>query len=621
MGNFVNLFKNKNFSRLWWGQFISSLGDRFTQMALLTIAMILYADNGEKMAWITFWSLLPFLIFGQIFGVLADKLNRKKLMVAADVLRALLVAAIPFISRYANSLSSIYLVIFCVGTLSALFFPAKMAIIPNLLKKDKFISANSLIASTGMFSTLIGTLVAGYLIKFFGPNPMFFINSFTFMFSALMISSVFIPPKNTIEVCVPRSFSLSAILKETRAGLSFIKRHRLVLRMVQLNMVFSLVSAFFYINLLNYSRVQLKVFSQGYGILLACLGLGLCFGAFFLGKRIGKLNYNNVLFIGFGIISATSVFFMFRPNFAFSVLFLLIGGCGAALVMITLDSLLQRVTPDALRANVFGARGVVTNFIFLLSLIAVGKLIAKFNYFYIFGFIWLVSFITTLIIYISEGEVGYRILRLAVRLILRLFFDLKVSGLENLPPHGKVILAGNHTSLMDGVIIVAAYPRKIYFLATESVFKANFIGRLVRHFGFIPVKKDALNKEAIKEAIRILENRNTIGIFPEGKISQDGKLTEGKRGVALLALKTGAAIIPFAIEGAYQAWPLAEKYPKRHPIEIRFAQTLDISEYETSDELANEVMQEIEKVKKDMQEDGLLNVDPNIIIRHIINFG
>jgi 1-acyl-sn-glycerol-3-phosphate acyltransferase len=192
--------------------------------------------------------------------------------------------------------------------------------------------------------------------------------------------------------------------------------------------------------------------------------------------------------------------------------------------------------------------------------------------------------------------------------------------LENIPQNGKVILAGNHTSLMDGAVVVAAYPRRVYFMATENVFKQGFVGYIMRHFGFIPVKKESLNKEAIKEAIRILENRDTLGIFPEGKISADGRLAEPKSGVALIALKTGVPIIPFAIDGAYEAWPILKKYPKRHPVEIRFAKPLDVKEYEHSEELINEVMEDIKQTKKNMEEDGLLEVDPNVIVRHIINF-
>lgn len=617
MHNYKILFKNRNFFSLWVGQFISALGDRFTQMSLLTIVMILSQDTGEKMAWITFYSLLPFLLFGQIFGVLSDRLNRKRIMITADILRAILVALIPFVNKYADSLFYIYVIVFCIGTLSALFSPAKMATIPNLVNKEMLVSANSLITSTGMIATLVGTLIAGFLIKITGPYPSFFADAATFFISALMIAKISI---KTIPQENQRILG-NTVFKDIKNGLSFVNRHQLILRIVQLNAVFAFLSSFFYISILNYSTVVLKLSPEGYGILLACLGIGLCAGALVLGRRIGKLNYNRILLIGFSLVSLTTLVFIWRPNFLFSVFLLVLGGAGASLIMVTLDSLLQRATPDYLRANVFGARGIITNAIFLLSLIVVGKLLKVFNVFYMFGVIGVISLSVAFIIYLSQGPLGYRILRGLIKLVLKVFFQLKVKGLENLPLRNKVILAGNHTSILDGLIVMAAYPRRVYFLVAESVFKRKFLGFMARQLGFIPIRPGGLNKEAIREALRILESHNTIGIFPEGRITDDERLVEGKKGVAVIAKKTGSPIIPFAIEGAYYAWPRFQKYPRRHPIEITFGNPLDIKEYELPEDLVHEVMEEIKKIKLDMEKEGLLEVDPNVIVRHIINFG
>jgi len=616
MGNYSKLFRNKNFSSLWLGQFVSALGDRFTQMSLLTIVMVISQDSGQKMAWVTFYSLLPFLLFGQFFGVLSDRANRKKIMIIADVLRAGLVALIPFISKYTDSFIYIYAVIFCVGILSALFSPAKMAIIPNIVEKTKLVSANSLIASTGMFSTLIGTLIAGFLIKLIGPRPSFFLDSLTFLISAMMISRIFVDKQSKAE----ERISFSGVLRKVRGGLSFINRHHLVLRIVQLNAAFSLLSSFFYITILNYSTFYLKLSSDGYGILLACLGVGLSAGAIFLGRRIGRLNYNRILLLGFALTSLVNFLFILKPDFKVSIIFLILGGAGASLVMITLDSLLQRTTPDSLRANVFGARGIVSNAIFLVSLLVVGRLLGKFSALYLFGFMGAVSLAVTFLIYLSEGPLGYRILRGTLRLILRIFFRFRVEGLENLPSTGKAILAGNHTSVIDGLVVMAAYPKRVYFLAAESVFKHKFLGFMARQLGYIPVKRGGFNLEAIKEAIRILESRNTIGIFPEGRITDDEKLVEGKKGVAVIAKKTDTPVIPFAIEGAYYAWPRLQKYPRRHPVKISFGEPLDIREYEIPEELVRDVMEQIREIKIDMEKEGLLEVEPNVIVRRLISF-
>lgn len=365
----------------------------------------------------------------------------------------------------------------------------------------------------------------------------------------------------------------------------------------------------------------LKLSSEGYGILLTCLGIGLCFGALLLGKRIGKLNYNQILLIGFSLISLTTLWFLFGPNFFVSVFLLVLGGAGASLIMVTLDSLLQRASPNYLRANIFGARGIITNAIFLFGLIVVGKLLKIFNVSFVFGIIGITSFGVTFIIYLSRGDLGYRLLRGIIKLVLKIFFQLKVEGLKNLPAKNKLILAGNHTSLLDGLIVMAAYSKRIYFLVAESIFKHKMLGFFARQLGFIPVKPGGLNKEAIQEAVRILETRNAIGIFPEGRITDDETPIKGKRGVALIAQKTDTAIVPFAIEGAYYAWPRFKKYPRRHPVKIRFGKPLNVKGYKESQEVVDEVMEAVAKMKVEMEKEGLLEVEPNVIVRHLINFG
>jgi len=426
--------------------------------------------------------------------------------------------------------------------------------------------------------------------------------------------------KIRVESSKPHDASFKKIFGDVGEGLRFINRHQFIFRIVQLNAVFSFLSSFFYITILNYSTTVLGLSPVGYGFLLACLGLGLCSGALLLGRKIGRLNFNNVLIAGFSLIALASFLFTTGPSFLVAIFFLVIAGCGGSLVLVTLDSLLQRMTPDSCRANIFGARGIVTNGVFLLSLIVVGKLLRVVSPLALFTVMGLASAMTACIIYISRGNLGYRIMRGILRLILKVFFKLSVEGEENIPCQGKVILAGNHTSVLDGIIVMAAYPRKVYFLVAESVFKMKFIGLLARQFGFIPIKRGKLNVEAMKEALRILQNHDTIGIFPEGKITDDEHLARGRRGVGIIAQRTNTPIIPFAIEGAYYAWPRLEKYPRRHPVKIRFGTKLDISEYEAPQGLVDELMHEIKDIKTAMEKESLFEVEPNIIVRHLINF-
>ena len=119
------LLENKGFRNLWLGQLISALGDRITQMGLLTFIMVISGDKGTKMALITFFTLLPFLLFGPLFGAITDRYSRRKIMIIADVIRAGLVLLVPFIWVKTHSVGYMVGLVFMLGAFSALFPPRR----------------------------------------------------------------------------------------------------------------------------------------------------------------------------------------------------------------------------------------------------------------------------------------------------------------------------------------------------------------------------------------------------------------------------------------------------------------------------------------------------------------
>jgi len=239
----------------------------------------------------------------------------------------------------------------------------------------------------------------------------------------------------------------------------------------------------------------------------------------------------------------------------------------------------------------------------------------------LFAFVGTAAIATGLLIYLSDKNWPYQFLRKLMTWVLKRFFDFRVSGLENLPSSPKVILAANHSSFLDAVAVACAYPRKVYFMAAEFLFDRKFLGWVMQIGGCIPLKRGGFNKEAVKEALRILQFGHPLGIFPEGRITEDGKMIPARKGIGLIAKMAHAKIIPTAIEGTFEAWPKQEKFPKRFPIEVRFGKPVAESEFESPEELTREVMAEIADVKKQMEREGYLRVEPAEIIRHLINFG
>ena len=162
----------------------------------------------------------------------------------------------------------------------------------------------------------------------------------------------------------------------------------------------------------------------------------------------------------------------------------------------------------------------------------------------------------------------YQILRIIAMGLLRSIWQLKVEGAENIPKKGAFILASNHASFLDAPSLAAAFPRKIYWVARRELFNAWGLKWVLMLCNCIPVNG------ATKEARKIIAEEKVLGIFPEGARTWEGKLQEGKKGIAVLSLKTGTPILPVAIIGSFQAYPRTKKFPRVYPINVRFGKPI-----------------------------------------------
>ncbi|HHV64563.1 MAG TPA: 1-acyl-sn-glycerol-3-phosphate acyltransferase [Peptococcaceae bacterium] len=137
--------------------------------------------------------------------------------------------------------------------------------------------------------------------------------------------------------------------------------------------------------------------------------------------------------------------------------------------------------------------------------------------------------------------------------ILTLFLKAKgftVKGLENLPAEGPLIVACNHVSLWDPIIVGCALPRQIFFMAKEELFKIPILGTIITWLGAFPVKRGQGDISAIRKSLGVLKAGNVLGIFPEGTRSASGAIQEAMAGIVLIMEKSKAPILPVKIYGS-----------------------------------------------------------------------
>ena len=142
----------------------------------------------------------------------------------------------------------------------------------------------------------------------------------------------------------------------------------------------------------------------------------------------------------------------------------------------------------------------------------------------------------------------YELSNKAFKVVLYLFASLTFSGQQHIPKSGPLIVASNHLSIIDPAIIALAMPRRVRWLAKNSLFRNVFVGRFLTAYGAHAISRGNPSSSAIRWSVEMLDNNEIIGVFPEGTRHHNG-MHKGLNGCALLALQTGASIIPVGITG------------------------------------------------------------------------
>jgi 1-acyl-sn-glycerol-3-phosphate acyltransferase len=159
-----------------------------------------------------------------------------------------------------------------------------------------------------------------------------------------------------------------------------------------------------------------------------------------------------------------------------------------------------------------------------------------------------------------------------VKLISKIFLGkLEIAGKENIPCTGPVVVVANHTSLLDGFLLTAFYPRRITFLSAAYLFKFPLVGAFLRALGAIPVQNEGSELAGMRAALRVLQSGCTLALFPEGHICQTDKLGPFQTGWAYLALKAGAQVLPVVIKGTSTALPIGPFFPRYSKIYVQIA--------------------------------------------------
>jgi 1-acyl-sn-glycerol-3-phosphate acyltransferase len=186
---------------------------------------------------------------------------------------------------------------------------------------------------------------------------------------------------------------------------------------------------------------------------------------------------------------------------------------------------------------------------------------------------------------VQEVRVLYLIMRGLLAPLARLVYRPVVEGRENVPARGPVILASNHRSFIDSVVIPLLTPRPVVFLAKAEYFDGRGVkGWLTRSLftaiDAVPVRRGASRSAlaSLDSALEVLAAGRIFGIYPEGTRSTDGRLHKGRTGVAWLAMTSRAPVLPVAVAGTEHIQPVGSRWPRIRPVTLRFGAPLDFAD-------------------------------------------
>jgi len=175
----------------------------------------------------------------------------------------------------------------------------------------------------------------------------------------------------------------------------------------------------------------------------------------------------------------------------------------------------------------------------------------------------------------------YALLKPCAVLLMRWLFDLTSTGRHHVPATGPVLLVSNHSSVLDPPLVGGAAARQLSFLAKAELFAIPGFGWLIHRLNARPLRREGGDASALREALRMLRESRALLVFPEGTRGPEGALRAPKAGAGMLAVLSGAPVVPVYISGSGQAWPRGRRLPRRSRVTVTFGPPIVFEARET----------------------------------------
>ena len=545
--------------------------------------------------------ILPFFLFSALFGQFADKFEKSRQIrwVKAGEIVIMVLATLGF---WLGHVPLLLFVLFLLGFQSTVFGPIKYGILPQVLREEELIGGNALVEMGTFVAILAGTIAGPLLAAVDAPWPVWV--SATALGVALIgyVAALRLPEAPPADPGIVINWNIAP---ETWRNLRFLNENRTVLNSVLGISWFWFYGATFLVQVPSYTQ---NVLGGGAALMSTLLGLfivGISSGSLLCEKLSrGKVEIGLVPFGAFGLTAfgldlwlaspttpganvTLATFFASAANWRIVFDLLMIGVFGGFYI-VPLYALVQSRSKPSHRSRVIAGLNILNAlFMVIAALFAIWLLgAAGFTIPQLFLATAILNAVVAIYIFTLVPEF---LMRFLVWMLIHTIYRVKVTGEEHIPDDGAAIVAANHVSFVDPLIIGGMVHRPVRFVMYHKIFKIPVLNFIFRHGKAIPIaprSEDPAILDAAYDRMRdVLREGEVLGIFPEGGITHDGEIRPFKKGVEKVVGEVPAPVVPMALCHLWGSmFSRRDSFWKRRPyklwslIELRIGEAIPAEE-------------------------------------------
>ncbi|WP_432415686.1 MFS transporter [Chromohalobacter israelensis] len=568
------LLTQRRFAPFFWTQALGAFNDNvFKNVLLLLLTFVAVPRYGWDTGLLNNLAaglfILPFLLFSAWGGLLADRLDKQRLIRRLKLLE-LVTMCVAAAAVWYEAYLLLLALLFMMGTQSALFGPVKYAILPQHLSATELVKGNAWVSLGTFLSILLGTLLAGLLAALDGAWARGAI-AVTLVSLALLgcLASLWVPS-------APSSQEGAIQWRPWRGACEVMRdawREPRVFRALLGISLFWFLGACYLTQLPAWTRDVVHGNEAVVSALLAAFALGVGAGALLCARlsagrlEVGLVPAGAMIFglagLDLGLsqplagndsgLAALSLV----PAFWHQMLDLAAIGLGGGLYIVPLYTLIQLESRDDHRARMIAANNIL-NALFMVLAAAFGVVMLPLVGASLNAFMLALSAISLTLAAAILCCVPRPVLRLSIFVLIRVLYRLRFRGRQAVPARGAALVVCNHVSFMDALILGGGCPRPLRFLMDRPIYESRWLNWFFRIAGAIPVDSERCDpggvRRALDEVSHALRQGEVVMLFPEGRLTPDGKVHRFRRGIDIILARDPVPVVPAGLAGLWGSW-------------------------------------------------------------------